>query len=306
MLQGALTGRSHRSKDGEIRLLDLIDRTRRLLDLPSDYRLAIVPGSDTGAFEMCLWSMLGQRGIEVLAWESFGKHWLFDVVEELELRDVIVREEGYGVLPDLSGIDFDCDVIFTANGTTSGVRVPHYEWIAAKRRGLTFVDATSAVFTERLPWAKIDVLTFSWQKALGGEAAHGMVVLSPRAIERLVTFRPQRPIPKLFRFTNDGRLNEALFRGFTINTPSMLAVDDFAFALHWAERIGGLEGLIARTEENAGVVYSWIDRTPWVRPLARDPLTRSRTSVCFGLADPRSQPGPRKSGACLRTRSEIA
>ena len=285
-LQGALTGRSHRSVEGKARLSDIILRTRRLLELPDDYRLAIAPGSDTGAFEMCLWSMLGMRGVEVLAWESFGKHWLFDVVDEMRLRDVIVRDEVYGALPDLSGVDFDRDVIFTANGTTSGVRVPNYDWIADERQGLTFADATSAVFSERIPWDKVDVLTFSWQKALGGEAQHGMIVLSPRAVERLKTYRPPRPVPKLFRFSAHGKFDEALFQGFTINTPSMLAVEDFAFALTWAEAIGGLDALIRRTAENAGVVYSWIERTPWVRTVARDRANRSRTSICFGLADP--------------------
>ena len=254
-LDHALVGRSHRSPEGRARLRAAIDKTRAVLRLPSDYRVAIVPGSDTGAFEMCLWSMLGARGVDVLAWESFGKVWLGDVMSELKLPDVRRLEADFGHLPDLSAVDFSRDVVFTANGTTSGVRIPNYDWIAADRAGLTLVDATSAIFAQPVDWRKVDALTFSWQKVLGGEAAHGMVILSPRAVERLETYRPPWPLPKIFRMTRDGKLNEPLFEGETINTPSMLCVEDYINSLDWAASLGGVDGLIQRAEgECAGPV----------------------------------------------------
>jgi phosphoserine aminotransferase len=285
-LGSALVGRSHRSPEGRARLRAAIDKTRAVLRLPSDYRLAIVPGSDTGAFEMSLWSMLGARGVDVLAWESFGKVWLGDVMSELKLPDVRRLEADFGSLPDLSAVDFGRDVVFTANGTTSGVRIPNYDWIAADRAGLTLVDATSAIFAQPVDWSKVDVLTFSWQKVLGGEAAHGMVILSPRAVERLETYRPPWPLPKIFRMTRDGKLNEPLFEGETINTPSMLCVEDYINALNWAEGLGGVEGLIRRAEGNAQVLFDWIERTQWVTNLAADRATWSTSSVCLVIADP--------------------
>ena len=282
----ALVGRSHRSPEGRARLRAAIDKTRAVLRLPSDYRVAIVPGSDTGAFEMCLWSMLGARGVDVLAWESFGKVWLGDVMSELKLPDVRRLEADFGHLPDLSAVDFARDVVFTANGTTSGVRIPNYDWIAADRAGLTLVDATSAIFAQPVDWRKVDVLTFSWQKVLGGEAAHGMVILSPRAVERLETYRPPWPLPKIFRMTRDGKLNEALFEGETINTPSMLCVEDYINSLDWAGSLGGVYGLIRRAEANAQVLFDWIERTPWVANLAADRATWSTSSVCLVITDP--------------------
>lgn len=285
-LDGALVGRSHRSPEGRARLRAAIDKTRAVLRLPSDYRIAIVPGSDTGAFEMCLWSMLGVRGVDVLAWESFGKVWLGDVISELKLADVRRLEADFGYLPDLRTVDFSRDVVFTANGTTSGVRIPNYDWVAADRSGLTLVDATSAIFAQPIDWAKVDALTFSWQKVLGGEAAHGMVILSPRAVERLETYRPPWPLPKIFRMTRDGKLNEPLFEGETINTPSMLCVEDYISALGWAESLGGVGGLIRRAEGNAQVLFDWIERTEWVANLAADRTTWSTSSVCLVIADP--------------------
>ncbi len=285
VLSGALTGRSHRSSEGRARLAAVIADTRALLGLPPDYRLAIMPGSDTGAFEMALWSLLGARPVDVLAWEAFGKLWLNDIVTELKLGGVRTLEAGYGELPDLNAIDPGHDVVFTANGTTSGVRVPDYSWISPSRRGLTICDATSAVFAQEIDWQKIDCLTFSWQKALGGEAGHGMMVLSPRAVERLESTTPPWPRPKLFRMTKGGRLDDALFEGQTINTPSMLCVEDWASALRWAQSVGGAPALRARADANAKVVYDWMAGSSWAAPLARVPATRSNTSVCLRLSD---------------------
>ena len=290
VLRSALLGRSHRSAAGEARLKLAIDKTHALLELPADYRLAIVPGSDTGAFEMALWSMLGARGVDVLAWENFGKRWVADIVGELKPPDVRLLEADYGRLPDLTAVDFDRDVVFTWNGTASGVRVPDGDWIAADRRGLTFADATSALFAQAIDWAKIDVATFSWQKILGGEAAHGMIVLSPRAFERLASHRPSWPVPKLFRLAEDGRVLDDLFAGVTINTPSMLCVEDYLDALGWAESIGGLKPLQARADANAAVLFDWIARTPWIANLAVDPATRSNTSVCLRFTDAPAAP----------------
>ncbi len=286
VLEGAFVGRSHRAKEGK-RLLKLaIDETRAMLGLPDDFRLAIVPGSDTGAFEMALWSMLGARGVDILAWESFGKGWVTDVVQQLRLEDVRVLEAGYGELPDLSKVDFKRDVIFTWNGTTSGVRVPDSDWISADREGLTLVDATSAIFAQPIDWAKADVVTYSWQKVLGGEAAHGVIILSPRAVARLESHTPAWPLPKLFRLMKKGKLDEAVFKGETINTPSMLCVADYLDALTWAKGVGGLEGLMARADANAAVIHNWVARTPWVENLAVDPATRSNTSICLRITDP--------------------
>jgi phosphoserine aminotransferase len=285
-LDAALVGRSHRSPEGRARLRAAIDKTRAVLRLPADYRVAIVPGSDTGAFEMCLWSMLGARGVDVLAWESFGKVWLGDVLSELKLEDVRRLEADFGNLPDLSAVDFSRDVVFTANGTTSGVRIPNYDWIASDRAGLTLVDATSAIFAQPIDWSKVDALTFSWQKVLGGEAAHGMLILGPRAVERLESYRPPWPLPKIFRLTRDGRLNEPLFEGETINTPSMLCVEDYINALDWAAGLGGVEGLIRRAEANAQVLFDWIERTEWIANLAAARTTWSTSSVCLVITDP--------------------
>ncbi len=281
VLSAALLGRSHRSAAGIARIKHAIDATHDLLQLPTDYRVAIVPGSDTGAFEMALWNMLGARGIDVLAWEAFGKRWVTDIVTELRPNDVRVLDADYGQLPDLSAVDFNRDVIFPWNGTASGVRVPNGDWIAADRRGLTFVDATSALFAQDIDWSKVDVATFSWQKVLGGEAAHGMIILSPRAIERLKSHRPSWPIPKLFRLVDGGRPDEGVFAGETINTPSMLCVEDYIDALGWAQSIGGLSALRQRADANAAVLFDWIARTPWIANLAADPATRSNTSVCM-------------------------
>jgi phosphoserine aminotransferase len=284
-LQDAMLGRSHRSAEGKARLRLSIDRTRALLGLPQDYRVAIVPASDTGAVEMALWSLLGARGVDVLAWDAFGKDWVVDVVDQLKIGDLRVMEAPYGRLPDLAKVDFDRDVVFTWNGTTSGVRVPNADWIADDRRGLTICDATSAIFAQRLDWAKLDVITYSWQKVLGGEAAHGMLILSPRAVERLQRHTPNWPLPKIFRLTKGRRLNEELFEGATINTPSMLCVEDYLDALAWAESIGGLDALIARSNRNAQAVTDWVARTPWIDFLAEMPATRSNTSVCLRVVD---------------------
>ena len=284
-LKNAILGRSHRSAAGKARLKLAIDRTRALLKLPDDYLVAIVPGSDTGAVEMALWSLLGPRGVDVLAWEAFGKDWVVDVVKQLKLGDVRVMEAAYGQLPNLAKVDFSRDVIFTWNGTTSGVRVPNADWIAADRQGLTICDATSGIFAQRLDWAKLDVITYSWQKVLGGEAAHGMLILSPRAVERLESHAPNWPVPKIFRLTKGGKLNREIFEGATINTPSMLCVEDYLDTLAWAESIGGLDALIARSDRNAQAVTDWVERTPWVDFLASVPETRSNTSVCLRVAD---------------------
>ena len=285
-LEHALVGRSHRSAAAKARLAEVLDRSRGLLGLPDDYRIGIVPGSDTGAFEMAMWSLLGARGVDVLAWESFGQGWLRDARVELALPDVRALTADYGTLPDLSNVAWDRDVVFTWNGTTSGVRVPDGDWIAADRTGLTLCDATSAAFAMTLPWDKLDVTTYSWQKVLGGEAQHGMLILGPRAVERLKTFRPPRPLPKLFRLAEDGALNETVFRGETINTPSMLAVEDALDGLRWAERIGGLPALIARSENNLRIVAEWVERAPWVDFLAERRELRSPTSICLKLVDP--------------------
>jgi phosphoserine aminotransferase len=285
-LKNAMLGRSHRSAAGKARLKSAIDRTRALLKLPDDYLVAIVPGSDTGAVEMALWSLLGARSVDVLAWEAFGKDWVVDVVKQLKIDDVRVMEAAYGRLPDLAMVDFARDVILTWNGTTSGVRVPNADWIAADRQGLTICDATSGIFAQRLDWAKLDAITYSWQKVLGGEAAHGTLILSPRAVERLESHTPKWPVPKIFRLTTGGRLNKEIFEGATINTPSMLCVEDYLDTLAWAESIGGLEELIVRSDRNAKAVADWVERTPWVDFLAVETQTRSNTSVCLRVIEP--------------------
>jgi phosphoserine aminotransferase len=285
-LDSAFLGRSHRAKEGKARLKLAIERTKQMLRLPEGYRCGIVPGSDTGAFEMAMWSLLGARGVDALAWESFGKVWLVDIAKQLRLKDARIVEAEFGKLPDLAAVDFTRDVVFTANGTTAGVRIPDYDWIPADREGLTLVDATSAIFAQPVDWAKVDVLTFSWQKVLGGEAAHGMLILSPRAVERLESYTPPWPLPKLFRMTKGGKLDEAIFQGDTINTPSMLCVEDYLDTLAWAESVGGEAGLIARAEANAQVLFDWIERTPWIANLAVDRDTWSNTSVCLKIVDP--------------------
>jgi phosphoserine aminotransferase len=280
-------GRSHRAKLGKARLKQAIDLTRDVLEVPADYRVGIVPASDTGAVEMALWSMLGARPVEMLAWESFGEGWVTDVVKQLNLKEARVVKAAYGALPDLSAVDTrSSDVVFTWNGTTSGVRVPDAAWIAADREGLTICDATSAAFAQRLDFAKLDVVTFSWQKVLGGEAAHGMLILSPRAVKRLETYTPAWPLPKIFRLTSGGKLIEGIFEGETINTPSMLCVEDYIDALEWAKALGGLDALIARADRNARVILDWVARTPWIENLAKDPRTSSNTSVCLTITDP--------------------
>src|ERR1051326_550646 len=285
-LTDALTARSHRSKAGRAKLKRAIELTREVLRIPAGFRIAIVPASDTGAFEMALWSLLGARPVTVLVWESFGEGWSVDVVKQLELKDATLIKADYGELPDLARVDPATDVIFTWNGTTSGVRVPDADWIAADRQGLTVCDATSAAFAQPLDWAKLDVVTFSWQKALGGEAAHGVLVLSPRAVERLESHSPPWPLPKIFRLTKAGKLNEAVFEGETINTPSLLCVEDYLDTLQWAKSIGGLAQLIARPAPNSAVIARWAARTAWVDFLAKDPRTRSNTSVCLKIVDP--------------------
>jgi phosphoserine aminotransferase len=285
-LEKAFLGRSHRAKEGKARLKLAIDKTKALLDLPAGHVCAIVPASDTGAFEMAMWTMLGSRGVDALAWESFGKGWVTDAAKQLKLKDLRVIEADYGTLPDLSSVDFSRDVLFTWNGTTSGVRVPNGDWIAADRKGLTFADATSAIFAQPIDWPKVDVLTFSWQKVLGGEAAHGMLILSPRAIERLETTTPSWPVPKIFRLTKGGKFMKEVFEGETINTPSLLCVEDYLDALSWAEGIGGLKALHARADANAKVLYDWAAKTPWLEPLPVEAATRSNTSVCLKIVDP--------------------
>jgi phosphoserine aminotransferase len=285
-LAGALLGRSHRSKPGKAKLKRAIELTREILAVPADYRIGIVPASDTGALEMALWSLLGPRPVTMLAWESFGEGWVNDVVKELKLKDVTLLKAAYGELPDLGKVDPASDVVFTWNGTTSGVRVANADWIAADRAGLTICDATSAAFAQPLDFAKLDVVTFSWQKALGGEAAHGMLILSPRAVARLESYTPPWPLPKIFRMTKGGKLNEAIFQGETINTPSMLCVEDYLDALEWAKSVGGLGGLRARADGNARVIADWVGRSTWIDFLARDPGARSNTSVCLKVVDP--------------------
>ena len=284
-LSGALLGRSHRAKAPKDRLKAVIDRSRALLGLPADFRLGIVPASDTGAIEMAMWSLLGPRRVDVLSWESFGQGWVADATSQLKL-DARVLEAGYGELPDLSRVDFERDVVFTWNGTTSGVRVPDGSWIPRERAGLTLCDATSAVFAMRLPWEKLDAVTWSWQKVLGGEAAHGMLALSPRALERLQSYTPKWPMPKIFRMKENGKLLADLFEGSTINTPSMLCVEDAIDGLAWAERCGGVDALVARSEGNLAAISAWVERTPWVDFLARVPATRSCTSICLQVVDP--------------------
>ncbi len=285
-LANAALGRSHRAKIGKAKLARAIDETRAVLQVPDSHRIGIVPASDTGAVEMALWSLLGERGVDMVAWESFGSGWVTDVVKQLKLDDVRRIEAGYGELPDLSTIDFDRDVVFTWNGTTSGVRVQDAGFIPADRKGLTICDATSAAFAQRLDFDKLDVVTFSWQKVLGGEAAHGMLILGPRAVERLESFTPDRPLPKIFRMTKGGKLIEGIFKGETINTPSMLAVEDYLDALSWAQQIGGLDALIARADANAKAINDFAESSGWLANLAADPATRSNTSVCLTITDP--------------------
>ena len=276
-------GRSHRSSVGKSALRSVCDETKRLLGLPDDYLVGVVPASDTGAFEMVMWTMLGARDIDVFCWESFGKGWLNDIVNDLKLQNVNRYESDYGLLPDLSSANGENDIVFTWNGTTSGVKVPNGDWIPDDRQGLTFCDATSAVFAMEMPWSKLDVTTFSWQKVLGGEGAHGMIILSPRAVERLESYTPSWPLPKIFKLTKKGKLIDGIFRGETINTPSMLCVADYLDALAWIDSIGGLSGAIARSEANLAVVEEFVDKTPWLSFLAQDPTTVSNTSVCLSV-----------------------
>jgi len=285
-LSNAILGRSHRSKPGKARLKRAIDLTREVLQVPADYRIGIVPASDTGAIEMALWSLLGPQPVTMLAWESFGEGWVGDVLKELKLKHATVLRAGYGELPDLNAIDPASDIVFTWNGTTSGVRVPNADWIAADRTGLSICDATSAAFAQPLDWPKLDVVTYSWQKALGGEAAHGMLILSPRAVARLESHTPPWPMPKIFRMTKGGKLIEGIFQGETINTPSMLCLEDYLDALEWAKSIGGLKALQARADANAKVIADWVSRAKWIDFLAADPALRSNTSVCLKVVDP--------------------
>ena len=285
-LTDALLGRSHRSKPGKAKLRRAIDLTREALEVPADYRIGIVPASDTGAVEMAMWSLLGARPVTMLAWESFGEGWVTDVEKQLKLKDVTVLRAPYGEIPDLSKVDSDTDIVFNWNGTTSGVRVPNADWIKADRKGLTICDATSAAFAQPLDFGKLDVVTFSWQKALGGEAAHGMLILSPRAVERLESYKPAWPLPKIFRMTKAGKLNEGIFVGETINTPSMLCVEDYLDTLTWAKSAGGLKALIARADANTKTIADWVARTSWIENLATNPATRSNTSVCLKIVDP--------------------
>lgn len=284
-LADAALGRSHRAKIGKSKLKDAIDLTREILGVPEGYRIGIVPASDTGAVEMALWSLLGERGVDLLAWESFGSGWITDVVKQLKLEDVRKIEADYGEIPDLSSVDTDRDVVFTWNGTTSGVRVPNADWIASDRKGLTICDATSAAFAQELDFEKLDVVTFSWQKVMGGEAAHGMLILSPRAVERLESYTPPWPLPKIFRMTKGGKLIEGIFVGETINTPSMLAVEDYLDTLKWAKSLGGGKAMRERADANAAVLTRWVERTEWIDFLANDPALRSNTSVCLKISD---------------------
>ncbi|MBK6489185.1 MAG: phosphoserine transaminase [Gemmatimonadetes bacterium] len=287
-LEGAALGRSHRSAAGKAKLKEAIDRSRSLLEVPDDFRIAIVPASDTGAVEMAMWSMLGERPVDLFAWESFGEEWVTDAAEQLKLDDARFHVgRPYGALPDFAQARREADIVFTQNGTTAGARIPNFDWIAADREGITINDATSAAFAQPIAWDKCDVVTYSWQKVLGGEAAHGMLILSPRAVARLERYVPDRPLPKLFRMTNKGKLDEALFEGMTINTPSLLATEDYLDTLRWGESIGGLAALHARADANAGVLSAWVSRTPWVDFLASDPAIRSNTGVCLKIVDPR-------------------
>ena len=298
-LTDAPLGRSHRAKVGKDRLKLAIDLTREVLQIPDDYRIGIVPASDTGAVEMVLWSLLGARGVDMLAWESFGQGWVTDVVKQLKLENIRTLKAEYGAIPDLSQVNFDNDVVFTWNGTTSGVRVPNADWIPADRAGLTICDATSACFAQYLDYSKLDVVTFSWQKALGGEAAHGMVVLSPRAVERLTSYAPAWPLPKIFRLTNNGKLIEGIFVGETINTPSMLCVEDYIDALEWSKSIGGLDGLVQRADRNVAAMAAWVAKTDWVDFLAESEDIRSNTSVCLKVVDPAVAALPEKEQAAF-------
>lgn len=284
-LSHACVGRSHRSSAGRAKLAEVIERSKKILGVPADYRLGIVPASDTGAVEMALWSLLGQRPLDILAWESFGQEWVKDVSDELKLSDTRLFKAPYGDLPNLEEVDFDRDVVFLWNGTTSGVRVPHGDWIKADRAGLTMCDATSAVFAMEIPWEKLDVVTYSWQKVLGGEAQHGVIVLSPRAVERLESYQPAWPVPKLFRLTQKGKLIEGIFKGDTINTPSMLCVEDAIDGLIWAESIGGLPELIRRSQANLATITRWVEKSDWVDFLAQKQETRSSTSICLKIID---------------------
>ncbi len=297
LLQSSLIGRSHRSREGKSRLKMVIEKTRKILAIPDDYKIGIVPGSDTGAVEMALWSMLGARGVDMLCWESFGAGWVSDVKNQLKLDDMRVFDAPYGQLPDLNKVDCDRDVVFTWNGTTSGVKIPNGNWIPADRKGLTIVDATSAAFAMDLPWDKIDVATWSWQKILGGEAAHGMIVLSPRAVERLETYIPAWPLPKIFRMTKGGKLIDGIFSGATINTPSMICVEDVLDALCWSEKIGGLKGLIKRSNANLTAVSKWVAKTSWIEFLCEDDNIRSNTSICLKLSDTCDLPSELKATA---------
>ncbi|MEC9353162.1 MAG: phosphoserine transaminase [Planctomycetota bacterium] len=286
VLENACLGRSHRSSEGKARLAEVIERSRALLDLPGDYLVGIIGGSDTAAVEMALWNLLGARGVDVFAWESFSRGWADEIINQLGIEDTRVFEAGYGELPDLSLADPARDLVFTWNGTTSGVRVPDADWIAADREGLTICDATSAVFAMELPWDKLDVTTYSWQKVLGGEAQHGIIILSPRAVERLESYQPERPLPKLFRLTKQGKLISGIFEGSTINTPSLLCVEDALDGLGWVESIGGAEGIAGRSSRNLAAVSAWVEKSDWVDFLATDPATRSSTSICLKIIDP--------------------
>jgi len=285
-LDGALLGRSHRAKDPKAKLAETIERSKAILGMPADWRLGIVPASDTGAVEMAMWSLLGPRGVDILAWESFSKDWATDVMKQLKLADVRLLSAEYGALPDLDRVDGARDLVFVWNGTTSGVRLANADFIADDRAGLTICDATSAAFAMDLPWPKLDVVTWSWQKVLGGEAAHGMLALSPRAVARLEQHKPAWPMPKIFRMTKDGKLNEGIFKGETINTPSMLCVEDALDGLRWAEGVGGLRGLIARSEANLAAIADWVSRSDWAAFLAEDAATRSCTSICLKIVAP--------------------
>lgn len=286
VLSNALLGRSHRSRAGRDRLKEVITRTKALLGIPDSYLCGIVPASDTGAVELALWSLLGERGVDMVAWESFGSSWVTDVQKQLRLSDCRIFKADYGVLPDFTQVDCDRDVVFTWNGTTSGVKVPNADWISDQRQGLTIADATSAVFAMEMPWPKLDVVTWSWQKVMGGEAAHGMLVLSPRAVERLERYTPAWPLPKIFRITKGGKVDKAIFEGDTINTPSMLCVEDALDGLKWAESIGGLSALLGRSQSNLKAIEDWTERSDWVDFLAVEPMTRSNTSVCLKVVDP--------------------
>ena len=310
-LKRAEVGRSHRSKSARARLKDVIERSRKILGIPGDYKIGIVPASDTGAVEMALWSLLGARGVDLFAWESFGQGWVTDVAKQLKLKDARTFDAPYGKLPNLAAADPARDAVFTWNGTTSGVCVPDASWIKPDRAGLTICDATSAVFAMDLPWDKLDVVTWSWQKVLGGEAAHGMIALGPRAVERLLSYTPPWPLPKIFRMTSGGKLIDGIFQGDTINTPSMLAVEDALDGLVWAEQVGGLKGLLGRSRANLAAIAKWVDRTPWVDFLAEDPRTRSCTSVCLKIVDPwatglKDQSAPPKKIAALLDAEKVA